>query len=126
MSVGTARRTVLLLVLALLAAAATSPARATPIVTITGHGNGHGIGLSQWGAEGLARAGATYQQILQHYYPGTTLEVRPATGIRVLVLERTRVRSGVGALGAATSSCAEAGRWCRASTTSRSRTTCVA
>ncbi len=102
MGVGTARRTVLLLVLAILATTAAAPASATPTVTISGHGNGHGIGLSQWGAEGLARGGATYQQILQHYYPGTTLEVQPSTGIRVLVLERSRLKLGVGTLGAAT------------------------
>ena len=33
-----------------------------------GYGNGHGLGLSQWGAKGLADAGYDYQQILQHYY----------------------------------------------------------
>ncbi|MEG1073619.1 MAG: SpoIID/LytB domain-containing protein, partial [Ruthenibacterium sp.] len=37
-------------------------------------GYGHGVGMSQWGAYGYAKqAGWNYQQILQHYYPGTTL-----------------------------------------------------
>ena len=37
-------------------------------------GYGHGVGLSQWGAYGYAKeAGWNYQQILAHYYPGTTL-----------------------------------------------------
>jgi stage II sporulation protein D len=93
---------VLSLVLALAAAGGAVDARAAATITITGHGNGHGIGLSQWGAEGLARGGATYQQILQHYYPGTTLEVQPPSKIRVLIMERARLAIGVGAIGAAT------------------------
>ena len=36
-------------------------------------GWGHGVGLSQYGADGMARQGRTYQEILQHYYPGTSL-----------------------------------------------------
>lgn len=40
---------------------------------IDGRGNGHGIGLSQWGAKGMADAGYSYDQILAHYYVGTTL-----------------------------------------------------
>ncbi len=38
-----------------------------------GQGFGHGVGLSQWGAQGMARAGRSYQEILTHYYPGTTI-----------------------------------------------------
>lgn len=38
-----------------------------------GRGFGHGVGLSQWGAQGMALQGATYQQILAHYYVGTAL-----------------------------------------------------
>ena len=41
---------------------------------IAGHGNGHGIGMSQNGAIGMAKSGFTYEQILLHYFPGTTLE----------------------------------------------------
>ena len=37
----------------------------------TGRGSGHGVGMSQWGAQGMALAGASYQQILAHYYVGT-------------------------------------------------------
>lgn len=36
----------------------------------TGRGRGHGAGLCQWGAAGLARAGADHAAILRHYYPG--------------------------------------------------------
>ena len=39
----------------------------------TGQGFGHGVGLSQWGAQGMALGGASYQQILAHYYVGTGL-----------------------------------------------------
>lgn len=42
-------------------------------VTIRGFGFGHGVGLQQTGAQGHARQGKNYRQILAHYYPGTTL-----------------------------------------------------
>jgi len=42
-------------------------------ITITGHGWGHGHGMSQYGAEGAARAGKTADEIVSFYYPGTTL-----------------------------------------------------
>jgi stage II sporulation protein D len=41
---------------------------------ITGKGWGHGVGLCQVGAFGMAQAGSTYEQILQHYYTGVGLE----------------------------------------------------
>lgn len=41
--------------------------------TVTGTGYGHGVGLSQWGALGQAREGRSADQILAHYFPGTTL-----------------------------------------------------
>jgi len=37
-------------------------------VNITGSGWGHGLGLSQWGANGMARQGYNYQEILKYYY----------------------------------------------------------
>lgn len=42
---------------------------------IRGRGHGHGVGLCQWGAAGMARAGHSASEILQHYYPG--MELRP-------------------------------------------------
>ena len=42
-------------------------------VTIKTIGYGHGVGMSQYGANGAAKEGLTYKQILAHYYPGTTL-----------------------------------------------------
>lgn len=41
-------------------------------ITLTGHGYGHGHGMSQYGAEGAARAGVPWQQIIEFYYPGTS------------------------------------------------------
>lgn len=37
------------------------------------YGYGHGCGMSQWGAVGYAQNGWSYQDILLHYFPGTTL-----------------------------------------------------
>jgi len=39
-----------------------------------GKGYGHGVGLSQWGAKGMAEKGYTYTEILEHFYPGTRIE----------------------------------------------------
>jgi SpoIID/LytB domain protein len=36
-----------------------------------GSGYGHGIGMSQWGAYGLAKQGWGYRRILTHFYSGT-------------------------------------------------------
>jgi len=37
----------------------------------TGEGYGHGVGMCQYGANGMARRGAGYREILARYYPGT-------------------------------------------------------
>lgn len=37
------------------------------------YGNGHAVGMSQYGANDLGKAGSTYQAILTHFYPGTQL-----------------------------------------------------
>jgi stage II sporulation protein D len=58
------------------AARSAEPAVAVPaggVLHLTGHGYGHGRGMSQYGAEGAARAGLTAAQILAFYYPGTTI-----------------------------------------------------
>lgn len=41
-----------------------------------GKGYGHGVGMSQWGANGMAKNGFTYDQILKHYYTDTQITVR--------------------------------------------------
>ena len=43
-------------------------------VVFKGRGNGHGVGMCQWGAIGRARAGQSWESILQTYYPGTRVE----------------------------------------------------
>ncbi len=42
----------------------------------TGKGWGHSVGMSQEGAKGMANAGYTFEQVLAHYYQGTTVEQR--------------------------------------------------
>ena len=42
-------------------------------VVFFGSGHGHGVGMSQWGAQSMAREGAGYLQILRAFYPGTEL-----------------------------------------------------
>ena len=42
-------------------------------VEITTKGYGHGVGMSQYGALGMAREGYTYKEILAHYYQGANL-----------------------------------------------------
>ncbi len=42
-------------------------------VILHGSGWGHGVGLCQIGAAVMASRGYDYRQILEHYYPGTTL-----------------------------------------------------
>ncbi|MBQ3602855.1 MAG: hypothetical protein IJA02_03345 [Clostridia bacterium] len=41
--------------------------------TFTVYGYGHGVGMSQEGALAMARAGKTCNEILLHYFPGTTI-----------------------------------------------------
>jgi stage II sporulation protein D len=43
----------------------------------TGKGWGHGVGLCQVGAFGMAQAGASFEQILKHYYTGIELQRAP-------------------------------------------------
>ena len=48
-------------------------ATAAPEFRIHGTGNGHGLGMSQWGAFGLAELGYGYREILQYYYKDATI-----------------------------------------------------
>jgi len=46
----------------------------TPLTFIFfGSGNGHGVGMSQWGAYGMALQGSRYQDILKYYYQGINI-----------------------------------------------------
>src|SRR5919201_1246361 len=62
-----------------------APAGSGALFLFSGHGWGHGVGMSQYGAYGYAQHGYTFQQILAHYYPGTTLGPAPVSTIRVLL-----------------------------------------
>ncbi len=47
--------------------------QAAPLVVIEGSGRGHGVGLCQWGARGMALAGASAPDILAQFFPGTAV-----------------------------------------------------
>ena len=64
---------------------APAAASAASIFEIEGRGFGHGIGMSQYGAQGLAQHGWDYRRILARYYTGTTIGEAPTRTIRVLL-----------------------------------------
>jgi stage II sporulation protein D len=66
------------------------PKSGEPVFVITGRGWGHGVGMSQWGANGFARRGTTYDRILAHYYRGTTIGRAPVSKVRVLLASGKR------------------------------------
>ena len=43
-------------------------------VTFKVSGYGHGVGMSQYGADYMARQGSTYEEILKHYYKGVEIQ----------------------------------------------------
>jgi len=55
------------------AAGATASASSVPVLVLDGTGWGHGVGLSQWGAEYLARTGRSSAEILATFYPGAQM-----------------------------------------------------
>lgn len=48
------------------------------VFVFTATGYGHGVGLSQYGADYMGRQGASYREILAHYYTGASLARLPA------------------------------------------------
>jgi stage II sporulation protein D len=96
----TARITCLAAAACLLAAA---PAAGKARFTIRGAGFGHGVGMSQYGAYGFAQQGATYDEILRHYYTDTELGTTdPSQAVRVLLLSSRGTASFSGASQAGT------------------------
>ncbi len=80
--------------LVLLLAAAGAPLASAGVETVgpkggefhlVGHGWGHGRGMSQWGAQGGARRGHDYRQILGFYYPGSSLDTVSRGDVRVKI-----------------------------------------
>jgi stage II sporulation protein D len=67
-------------------AATPAPKPAGPTFFVSGHGWGHGVGLAQYGAYGYALHGWSSDQIVLHYYPGTTLGDSPLKRVRVLLV----------------------------------------
>ena len=60
-------------------------AQPLPVIFVTGHGWGHGVGLAQYGAYGYALHGWSWNKIVAHYYPGTTVGDAPVKKVRVLL-----------------------------------------
>src|SRR5690606_21601911 len=56
---------------------------------ITGKGYGHAVGMTQWGAYGMAQAGYSYDEILKYYYTGTDIGTRDTENqiVRVLLTQ---------------------------------------
>ncbi|WP_302633520.1 stage II sporulation protein D [uncultured Clostridium sp.] len=42
-------------------------------ITFHCKGYGHGVGMSQWGANAMAKNGSNYEEILKHYYTGVEI-----------------------------------------------------
>jgi len=75
------------------ASAQPAPPAASPgeaLFVVSGRGYGHGVGMSQYGAYGMAKAGYTYDEILRHYYTGIDLGPAPTKEVRVLLAEGRR------------------------------------
>src|SRR5919201_4694320 len=64
---------------------------------VKGAGFGHGVGLSQYGAYGYAKHGFKYDQILTHYYTGSTIGTTADRSVRVLLRDGARSVSFRGA-----------------------------
>lgn len=106
------------------------------LFTITGRGWGHGIGMSQWGAYGLAKHGRGYKAILRHYYRGVgfakvknqTLSVLLRKGVgtvRLSCADRYTVQDATGKFSipaGMTASVTRSGAGCRVVAGSFSRT----
>ncbi len=56
---------------------ASSSAKGTFVFKV--YGWGHGVGMSQYGAMEMAKNGSSYDEILTHYYPGTTIKTDSST-----------------------------------------------
>jgi stage II sporulation protein D len=64
---------------------------------VKGAGFGHGAGMSQYGAYGYAKHGFKYDQILTHYFTGTTIGTTADQSVRVLLRDGARSVSFRGA-----------------------------
>ena len=83
-------RGIRLFVLVALACALAPAAASAKVWIVKGAGFGHGVGMSQYGAYGYAKHGFKYDQILTHYYTGTTIGSSSDTTVRVLLRDSVR------------------------------------
>ncbi len=67
-----------------------APVPGEAVFVVSGRGYGHGVGMSQYGAFGMANEGYTYDEILAYYYTGTKLGRAAAKEVRVLLAEGRR------------------------------------
>ncbi|MBW7454840.1 stage II sporulation protein D [Paenibacillus sepulcri] len=65
-------------------------------ITFTTFGYGHGVGMSQWGADGMAKNGIGAVQIVTHYYSGTKVEQASKLPLSALVLQQRSRLLGAG------------------------------
>jgi SpoIID/LytB domain protein len=72
---------------------APSAGAAVPVVVVDGRGWGHGVGMAQDGAYWMGAAGASTEQILGQFYPGTGLG-KARGPVRVAVLDAGPAPSG--------------------------------
>ena len=82
-----------LVLVATTASASSSQLASTPgeaLFVVSGRGWGHGVGMSQYGAYGMANAGYSHDEILAHYYLGTEIGQAPTRQVRVLLVEGRR------------------------------------
>ena len=79
--------------------------QAVSTLVVSGGGWGHSTGMSQYGAQGQAKAGASFAQILSHYYGGASLAALgtdlPHPGNVWVGLEQNLTRADIGIGGVA-------------------------
>src|SRR5438105_1626101 len=68
----------------------TQAAPGEAVFLVWGRGWGHGVGMSQYGAYGMANEEATYNKILTYFYAGTQIGRTPTSEVRVLLGEGKR------------------------------------
>jgi SpoIID/LytB domain protein len=82
---------VLVLVLVVLVAPSAGARDGVPVLVVDGLGHGHGVGMAQDGAFWMAKAGASTNDILGHFYPDTSMSGPAGGEVRVPVHDTGRV-----------------------------------
>jgi stage II sporulation protein D len=83
----------LVAVVATTASAQPTPAPGEALFVVSGRGWGHGVGMSQYGAYGMALEGRSHEEILAHFYTGTKTGRAGGKKLRVLLAEGRRAVS---------------------------------